>query len=114
LLGPGGYAGRVVFDSSRIPINPPQHFHDQLQVLELTLTREKEAANRIIIAHFICHAIMLTRHQFGAERVVCASDLEVPGELISNVGFVLGTLDFAIVKLKGRGKIGVPRCYLSC
>jgi hypothetical protein len=105
-MGPGGYVGRICYDNSRNPINLPPYFHSQLDDFETTLTRDKEAGNRVIIAHYLTHAIKIARQQYKLNRIVCSSEVEVSGEQIPNVGHLSGTLDFVVGTIKGRGGLG--------
>jgi hypothetical protein len=114
LLGPGGNVGRICYDNSRNPINPPEFFLPQLDILETTLTRDKEAGNRVIIAHYLTHAIKLARKEFNLQRLACSSEVDVPAEQIPDVGYLSGTLDFVIATIKGQGRVGIrPRFPVS-
>ena len=107
-MGPGGYVGEIRYDPTKFPINPMNFFLPQLDLLETTLTRDKEVGNRVLIAHYLCHSIKLCRRDFGLPRLACASEVDVSAEEIPDIGFLSGTLDFAIAKVKGHGRIGNP------
>ena len=110
-MGPGGYIGRICYDSYRNPLNIPQYFHSQLDDFETTLTRDKEAGNRIIIAYYLSHAIKIARQQYQTSRIACSLEVEVSAEEIPNVGYLSGTLDFAVATVKGRGGLGNSNLY---
>jgi hypothetical protein len=111
LMGPGGYIGRICYDNSRNPINLPQYFLSQLDDFETTLTRDKQAGNHVIIAHYLSHAIKIARQQYQLSRIACSSEVEVSAEQIPNVGYLSGTLDFAVGTIKGRGGLGSSHCF---
>lgn len=106
-MGPGGNVGKICYDNSQNPINPPDFFLTQLDILETTLTRDKEAGNRVIIAHYLTHAIKLARIEFDLKRLACSSEVDVPAEQIPDVGYLSGTLDFVIATIKGQGRVGI-------
>ena len=74
--------------------------------LETTILRGKEAGNRVIIAHYISHAIKMARRQFHLSRLACDSEKDVSVEDIPNIGCISGTLDFAIGIIEGNGPLG--------
>jgi hypothetical protein len=100
--------GEIHYDPSKFPITPMDFFLPQLELLETSLTRDKEAGNRVLIAHYLCHTTKLCRRDFGLPRLACASEVDIPAEEIPDIGFLSGTLDFAIAKVKGHGRIGNP------
>ena len=107
LMGPGGYVGRICYDNSRNPINAPDFFLRQLDILETTLTRDKETGNKVVIAHYLTHAIKLARKEFDLNRLACSSEVDVPAEQIPGIGYLSGTLDFVIATIKGQGRVGI-------
>lgn len=96
---------KVVFNSSTHQIISPEYFYTQLEDFRSSLIRQTEAGNRVIIAHFVCHAINIARIQFNLPRLALASKVDVPGEAIPDIGFMSGTLDFATESIKGNGAL---------
>lgn len=75
------------------------------------MLRGKEAGNRVIIAHYISHAIKMARQQFHLNRLACDLEKDVSVEHIPNVGYLSGTLDFAIGIVEGNGPLGTSSCF---
>jgi hypothetical protein len=111
LLGPVGQKGRICYDKSKNPISVSPYFHAQLDDLETTILRGKEAGNRVIIAHYISHAIKMARQQFHLNRLACDSEKDVSAEHIPNVGYLSGILDFVIGIVEGNGALGISSCF---
>jgi hypothetical protein len=78
---------------------------------ETTLLKGKGAGNRVIIAHYICHAIKIAKQQFHLNRLVCDLEKEVSAEFIPNIGYLSGTLDFAIGVVEGIGPMGTSSYF---
>ena len=107
LIGPKGHVGVVHFDVGRFTdINPPSYFFEQQDVLETGFARNKGAGSRLLIAHYIGHAVRLARRSLHVERVVCASEVDVPGEKIANLGLLGGTCDFIVGTVAGQSNFG--------
>ena len=106
LLGSVGQKGKICYDKSKNPISVSTYFHAQLDDLETTLLRGKEAGNRMIIAHYVSHAIKMARAQFQLNRLACDSEKDISAEHIPNIGHLSGTLDFAIGIVEGNGPLG--------
>ena len=113
LMGPGVRVGRICYDDSRNHIDPPDFFLPQLDIFETTLTRDHETGNRVIIAHYLTHAMKLARKEFGLNRLVCCSEVDVTAEQIPDIGYLDGTLDFVIATMAGKGRVGIW-ALLSC
>lgn len=95
------------FDVGRFThINPPTYFFEQQDVLETGFTRNKDAGSRLLIAHYLGHAVRLARRNLHAERVVCASEVDVPGEKIAKVGLLGGMCDFIVGTVAGQSNFG--------
>lgn len=107
LLGPVGQKGIIQYDETKNPITVPTYFHTQLEDFEMSLLRGKEAGNRVIIAHYISHAIKIAKKQFQLNRLVCDLENEVTAEYIPNIGYLSGTLDFVIGLAEGDGSMGI-------
>lgn len=87
--------------------NPPEYFHAQLRDLTITATRDKEAGSRLLIGHYICHAVLLARREFGLHRLVLNIEVEVEAVEVPNLGWLTGTLDFATSLVAGEGDLGI-------
>ena len=86
---------------------PPEYFHFQLRDLTITATRTKEAGARLIIGHYIAHAVLLGRLEFGLNRLVFDSEVDVEAVEVPRLGWLTGTLDFATAVVAGSGDIGL-------
>jgi hypothetical protein len=94
-LGPASQKGKICYDKTKNPISLSPYFHAQLDDIEMILLRGKEAG-RVIIAHYISHAIKMARQQFQLDRFACNSEKGASAQHIPNIGYLSGTLDFAI------------------
>jgi hypothetical protein len=99
-------AGTIVFEKARFQASPPDYFILQLHDLLGTGLRDKDANVRLLIGHYLSHAVKEARRQFQMPRIAFASELDVPGEIIDNVGIVSGTLDFVCANVAGKGSLG--------
>ena len=70
------------------------------------ITRDKEAGNRVIIAHFLITAIKIARQEFNMPRLALHSEVDVKGETIPEVGLIHGILDFVAASVTGQGSFG--------
>jgi len=95
-----------IFNSS-FKTSPPDYFHTQLRDLTITATREKEAGARLLIGHYMCHAVLLARREFGLHRLVLNSEVEVEAVEVPKVGWLTGTLDFTTSLVAGEGSVGI-------
>jgi hypothetical protein len=107
VMGPGGHVGRICCDNCRNRINSPDFFLPQLDIFETTLTRDKEIDNRVIIAHYLTHAVKLARKEFGLNRLVCSYEIEAPEEQIPDIGYLASTLDLVIATMTGKRRVGI-------
>jgi hypothetical protein len=87
--------------------NPPDYFHMQLRDFTITATRNKEAGARLIIGQYISHAVLLARREFGLDRLVFESEVEVEAVEVPRLGWLTGTLDFATAVVAGKGDVGL-------
>jgi len=99
-------AGTIVFEKTMFQASPPNYFILQLHDLLGTGLRDKEANVRLLIGHYLTHAVKEARRQFQKPRIAFASELDVPGEIVENVGIVSGTLDFVCANVAGEGSLG--------
>lgn len=106
LLRPVGRKGIIQYDETKNPITVPTYFHSQLEDFDRSLLRGKEAGNRVIIAHYISHAIKIAKKQFQLNKLVYDLEKEVTAEHIPNIGYLSGTLDFVIGLVEGDGSLG--------
>jgi hypothetical protein len=95
-----GVVGDVIFDPTRFQVEPPDYFELQLLDLLETALRDKEANVRLIIGHYISHAVKQARKQFALPKLAFASKFDVTPEIIPNVGIVSGALDFVCVSIQ--------------
>jgi hypothetical protein len=93
--------------NARFRANPPDYFHTQLRDLTITATREKEAGARLLIGHYMCHAVLLARREFGLHRLALHSEVEIDAVEVPKLGWLTGTLDFATSLVMGDGSIGI-------
>ena len=102
----GGVSGSIVFNPSHFPVNPPDWFHLQLDLLIDTATRDKGANVLLLIGHYLSHAVSLARIHLQLPRLTFHSELDIAGELVPKVGFLSGTVDFVCATLQGVGGLG--------
>ena len=101
-----GYAGIIVHDKALFIAQPPDFFYQQLQVLSLSATREKEAGARLFIGHYLSHAVREARRVYGLTRLVFYSEAEIEAQEVGQLGWLSGITDFAVANVKGEGRIG--------
>jgi hypothetical protein len=101
-----GKKGSIKFNEALFNVDPPHYFHTQLRDLTITATRDKEAGARLLIGHYLCHAVLQARQIFGLDRLVFNSEVDVEPEQIPDVGWLTGILDFATCLVGGTGKVG--------
>jgi hypothetical protein len=85
----------------------PQTGFIQLDLLIDTATRDKEANVRLIIGHYLSHAVSLARTHLQLPRLTFHSDLDITGEFAPNVGILSGTVDFVCATIQGEGGLGM-------
>jgi hypothetical protein len=73
---------------------------------------EKEAGCRLIIAHYIGHAIHLARRLTAGGRIVCSPEVDIPAERIESLGMLSGTCDFIIGAAAGVSDMGNTAIFL--
>jgi len=107
-----GWHGSITFDDNLfeqcINISPPEYFHTQLRDLIITVTRDKEAGSRLLIGHYMCHAVLIARGALGKPRLVLNSEVEVEAVEVPKLGRLGGTLDFVTSIVAGDGIVGTP------
>jgi len=107
---PGYLAGRIYFDTTRLPNEFPTKFFKCLTVLRMTLSRELEAGCRPIIALFLGYAVTKARELFHQERLTVHMEVPIPAIQIPEVGLVGGKLDFLVGDVIGKADIGTSSC----
>jgi len=103
---PHGVGGEILFDTRRLPNEFPSDFFTVLSVLRKTLSREREAGCRPIIALFLGYAVLKARELFQQERLAVHSEVPIPAIQIPEVGLVEGTLDFLLAEVTGIADMG--------
>lgn len=101
-----GTKGTIKFNQELFAVKPPDYFHKQLRDLTITATRDKEAGTRLLIGHYLCHAVIQAREIFSLDRLVFNAEVDVEPEQIPHFGWLTGILDFATYIVKGEGKVG--------
>ena len=76
-----------------------------MDIIETCFSRDKEAGCRLVITHYIGHAISLAR-RMTAGRIVCSSEVDIPGERVDPLGFLSGTCDFIVGSAAGESDFG--------
>jgi hypothetical protein len=89
-------------------VEPPEHFHLQLRDLTISTARHNEGGARLLVGHYLSHAILLSRDQDC--RLALYADVDIEPLPVSRVGLLTGTLDFAVVQTEGDGSIGISSC----
>jgi len=113
LIGRKGHVGNVLFNVSGYEsIMPPPWFYSQLDIIETCFSREKEAGCRLIIAHYIGHAIHLAKRLTAGGRIVCSSEVEIPAESIEPLGMLSGVCDFIVGAAAGESNFGNTAIFL--
>lgn len=69
---------------------------------------DKEPGARLIIGHYLTHAVKLARIQFNLPNLALYSKLELEQELIPYVGYVSGPLDFSVSDLEIENEGSTP------
>jgi len=92
----GGCLGSIKFNPPKLSPEIPEYFHAQLDDLQSLTYWDKEPGARIIIAHYLTHAVKLARIQYNLQNLALYSKLELGEALIPYVGYVSGPLDFAL------------------
>jgi hypothetical protein len=103
----GGVCGSIVFDASLFQVKPPDWFQLQLDLLIDTATRDKEANVRLLIGHYLSHAVNLARIHLKLPRLAFHSELDLTEEIVPNVGLLSGTVDFVCATIQGAGGLGM-------
>lgn len=109
----GGTRGIIVFDSTKFSILPKSYFIPQLNDLLSTVTRDKGAAPRVIIAHYLCHAVLIARQLFDMRRLAYHHEYPVGAENVPGIGFLSENLDFMSARIKGEGPLGILSMHVS-
>ena len=86
----------MAYDAAHFSVTPPAYFHDQLRDYSLNFARDKEAGTRLIISHYVSHAVTQAKAYFDLPNLVSFPEYHVGPEDIPNVGWIHGNLDFAI------------------
>ena len=107
-----GRGGTIRFDGSLFSVVPPEYFDAQLKDLTVTVSRDKDTGARLLIGHYLVHAVLLARSQFGLDRLVVSSEVEVEPEEVPNLGYLSGNLDFTTCVVTGAGKLGMVSSFL--
>jgi hypothetical protein len=97
----GGVGGSIIFNPTKFTVNPPKYFHAQLEDLLETGTRNKGANVRLLIGHYLVHAVKLAKAQFDLPTLTFHSKLGVSPEIVPGVGILSGDLDFVCATIKG-------------
>ena len=103
----------IKFDSSLFSVIPPDYFDEQLRDLTVTISRDKEAGARLLIGHYLCHAVLLARKHFALSRLVVASEIDVEPEEVPHMGWLSGILDFATFWVPGSGELGMISSFFN-
>lgn len=91
--------------------NAPDYFHTQLRDFTIITARDKEAGARLLIGHYMCHAVLLARREFGLHRLVLHSEFEIEAVDVPRLGLLTGTVDFTTSLVTGEGSVGMsPFC----
>lgn len=114
LLFPSSYGGNIKYDPTIFAVEPTHYFHLQLNDLIISAMRDKEAGCRLLIGHYICHAIKLAKQIFEMPRLVFHSEVDVEPQNVDQLGWLGGILDFAISTIKGHGSVGKPIFMSMC
>lgn len=77
------------------------------------MTRDKEAGPRVIIAHYLCHAVLAARELFDMRRLAFHHEYQVGAENIPGIGLVSGNLDFMSAGIKGEGRLGILCMHIT-
>ena len=88
--------GTMVYNAAHFSATPPAYFHDQLRDYSLNFARDKEAGTRLVISHYVSHAVTQAKAHFGLPNLVSFPEYHIGPEDIPNVGWIHGILDFAI------------------
>ena len=101
------YAGTIEFNSALFSVTPNDYFLPQLDDYTLTFSRDKQAGARLLIGHYLCHATNLAKDIFQSPRLLVNSEVDVePVYVNEDLGWLHGTLDFAVVEAAGMGSTG--------
>jgi|SRR5579859_2838072 len=114
LLYPSGYGGNIKYDPAIFAVEPPNYFHLQLNDLTTSAMRDKQAGCRLLIGHYLSHAIKLARQLFEMPRLVFHSEVDVEPQDVGELGWLGGILDFAVSTIKGHGRVGKPIFMSMC
>ena len=101
-----GTIGKIVIDTTINKVSPPEYFYLQLDDILSTCTRDKEVATRLIIAHFLVHAVLLARIKFHMLRLALHQEVSVDEQIIPSIGHLSGDLDFVSATIRGIGDLG--------
>jgi len=65
----------------------------------MSFARDKEAGTRLLISHYISHAIIQVKTHFHLSSIVSFPEYHIGPEEIPNLGWIHGNLDFAVAKI---------------
>ena len=80
--------GKIKFDSSKFTPKPHDYFHYQLDDLTASATRDKQAVSRLLIGHYLCHALKLSRDLFQMPRLVFHSEVDIELRDVGELGWL--------------------------
>lgn len=77
-----------------------EYFDSQLRDLNLIFSRDKEAGTRIIISHYVCHAVKVAKKIAESPNIAAFAEYGLSPCEIPNVGYVHGSLDYAVANVR--------------
>ena len=89
----------MVYNAAHFSVTPPAYFHDQLRDYSLNFARDKEAGTRLVISHYVSHAVTQLKALFNLPNLVSFPEYHIGPEVIPIVGWIHGILDFAISRV---------------
>ena len=75
----------MVYDSSCFSVSPSPYFHEPLRDYSLSFARDKQAGTRLLISHYISHAIIQVKTHFNLSNIVSFPEYHIGPEEIPNM-----------------------------
>ena len=97
--------GKIVVDTIINKISSSEYFYLQLDDILSTCARDKEVAIRLIIAHFLVHAVLFARVKFHMLRLVLYQEVPINEQIISSIEYLSEDLDFVSAIIRDIGDL---------
>ena len=92
-------AGIIKYNKDIFVAECAEYFDSQLRDLNLVFSRDKEAGTKIVIGHYICHAVKVAKKIAESPNIVAFTEYGLSPCEIPNVGYVHGNLDYAVANV---------------